>query len=120
MLRNIGIAARAALFFGLGLTTLLLGIFTMTQQNRLSGIIRELGHLRLPQVATVGEMRRDFLTMRLHTANFVLTADEGAKAAALKTVEEAGRSFQAGGEKLATMVSAEGSGWKLAKSATIS
>ena len=76
MLRNIRIAPRAALFFGLlGLTTLLLGIFTMTQQNRLSGIIRELGHLRLSQVATVGEMRRDFLTMRLYTANFALTAD---------------------------------------------
>jgi len=110
MFRNLRIASRAALFFGLlGLTTLLLGIFAIIQQNRLGDITQELGHLRLPQVATVGDMRRDFLTMRLYTANFALTADEGAKTAALKTVEEAGRSFQASGEKLAAMVSAEGS-----------
>ncbi|TDQ40186.1 methyl-accepting chemotaxis protein [Thiopseudomonas denitrificans] len=109
MFRNLRIAPRAALFFGLlGLITLLLGVFSIVQQNRLGHITEELGTLRLPQVAAVGEMRRDFLTMRLYTANFALTSDEAAKQSALRTVEEAGRSFKANGDKLAAIVSAEG------------
>ncbi|MBS7327068.1 MAG: hypothetical protein KIG85_10715 [Thiopseudomonas sp.] len=48
MLRNLRIAPRAALFFGLlGLTTLLLGIFAISQQNRLVNITDELGNMRL-------------------------------------------------------------------------
>lgn len=109
MLRNLRIAPRAALFFGLlGLTTLLLGIFAITQQNRLVEITDELGNMRLQQVALVGEMRRDFLTMRLYTANFALSGSRVGKDAALKTVEESGRSFQANGDKLGALVSEQG------------
>lgn len=110
MFRNLRIAPRAALFFGLlGLITLFLGVFAIVQQNKLGSITRELGTLRLPQVAMVGEMRRDFLTMRLYTANFALTTDEGAKESALKTVDEAGQSFRANGDRLSGLISDAGS-----------
>lgn len=109
MFRNIRIAPRAALFFGLlGLITLLLGVFAIVQQQRLGTIAGELGKLRLPQVALVGEMRRDFLTMRLYAANFVLSSQEGDKQAALKTVEEAGNNFRNSGNHLSELVGAEG------------
>lgn len=108
MFRNLRIAPRSALFFGLlGLITLLLGIFAIVQQNRLGDITRELGTLRLSQVATVGEMRRDFLTMRLYAANFALTPDVAAQNAALQTVEKAGDSFNASGDRLEAIASAE-------------
>jgi methyl-accepting chemotaxis protein len=110
MFRNLRIAPRAALFFGLlGLITLVLGVFAIIQQNQLGAITRELGTLRLPQVAMVGEMRRDFLTMRLYTANFALITDTGAKESALKTVDEAGQSFKANGDRLAEMIADSGS-----------
>lgn len=109
MFRNLRIGPRAALFFGLlGLATLLLGVFAIVQQSRLVKITDELGSLRLSQVAAVGEMRRDFLTMRLYTANFALTSDEQAKQSALQTVEQAGQAFRQVGDRLLGMVSAEG------------
>lgn len=109
MFRNIRIAPRAALFFGLlGLITLLLGVFAIVQQKRLGDIADELGKQRLQQVALVGEMRRDFLTMRLYAANFVLSSQESDKQAALKTVEEAGSNFRNSGKQLSELVGAEG------------
>lgn len=101
MLRSLRIAPRSAVFFGLlGLITLVLGIFAITQQNKLSAITNELGAYRLPQVRLTGEMRRDFLTMRLYATNFALIGDEQGKKEALATVDKAARSFVDGGEKL--------------------
>ncbi|MCD8522212.1 MAG: methyl-accepting chemotaxis protein [Saccharospirillaceae bacterium] len=72
MLRNMRIAQRAMLFFGLlGLITLMLGLFTVQQLNRLNNSINMLGKDSLPKVEGIGEMRRDFLYTRLYAVNLV-------------------------------------------------
>lgn len=75
MLRNLRIAQRSILFFSiLGAITLFLGIFALSQQNRLAAISSELGEVRLVQVNYTGAMQRAFLGQRLWAATFALSA----------------------------------------------
>lgn len=72
MLRNMRVAKRAMLFFGLlGLITLALGLFATQQLSQLNNSINMLGKVSLPKVEGIGEMRRDFLYTRLYAVNLV-------------------------------------------------
>ncbi|MCT7358155.1 methyl-accepting chemotaxis protein [Thalassolituus pacificus] len=72
MLRNMRVAQRAMLFFGLlGLITLMLGLFSVQQLSRLNNSVNMLGKESLPKVEGIGEMRRDFLYTRLYAVNLV-------------------------------------------------
>lgn len=72
MLRNMRVAKRAMLFFGLlGLIPLALGLFATQQLSQLNNSINMLGKVSLPKIEGIGEMRRDFLYTRLYAVNLV-------------------------------------------------
>lgn len=76
MIRNLRITTRSVLAFGLmGLFTLLLGIFGMSQLDKLNTDINVITEHRMPAVLLVGELRRDFLLTRVNTLNFVYAQD---------------------------------------------
>ncbi len=94
MLRSIRIARRSVLFFGLlGLITLLLGLFAISQLNNLNTRVNELGTQRLPQVATIGNMNRDFLYTRMYALSYVLASDQTGRNNAEAALEKVTRSY---------------------------
>jgi len=108
MLRSIRIAPRSALFFGLlGGIALLLGIFAIVQQNKLGDITDEIGMERLPRIVLVGELRRDFLTMRLYASNFASVSDQASRDRSLKIVDDAAESFKANGNELKNYIESQ-------------
>lgn len=105
MLRNLRIAPRSALFFGLlGAITVLLGIFSLNQQSKLGEVTNELGEIRLQQVTLTGMIRRDFLTTRLFVATFALSNTAEQQAAVRKNIQAANQSFQQNAQKLAATI----------------
>src|SRR5690606_27256395 len=99
---------RSVLFFGLlGLITLLLGLFAVGQLNTLSHSVEELGEERLPQVATIGEMRRDFLLTRLFALNFVMTSSETTKQQNRQRLQEVTASYQIEADRMKTLVKSD-------------
>ena len=108
MLRNLHIAHRSILFFGLlGATALLLGLFALNQINKINAIANELGELRLPQVAMTGEIRRDFLTMRLYASNFVRSTDEEHKQRSREVSNNAAQNLQKVAKALSATITTE-------------
>lgn len=114
MLRNIKISQRSVLFFGLlGLLTLLLGIYSLKQISNLGTISDELSELRLPQVTLTGEIRRDFLTLRLYAANYALSDDQQQKQLSKDTLNQAIASLEDNTQKLNALVDVNGQGPEL-------
>ena len=108
MLRNIRIGQRSVLFFGLlGLITLLLGLFAVGQLNTLSHAAEELGEERLPQVSTIGEMRRDFLLTRLFALNYVMTSSASVKEQTRQRLQEVTDSYQTAADRMQKLASNE-------------
>lgn len=61
MLRNLSIFNRTILFFGgIGLIVLILGVFSIVQQSKLSNETEHLGHVLFQEVKIVAEMRNSF------------------------------------------------------------
>lgn len=114
MLRNIKISHRSVLFFGLlGILTLLLGIYALKQINNLGNISDELSELRLPQVTLTGEIRRDFLTLRLYAANYALSNDTQQKQLSKDTLNEAITSLTNNSQALNALMDTDGKGPEL-------
>ena len=77
MLRHIKVASRSAILFGLlGLITLLLGIFALSQLNKLYVSSSELGTERMPRITLTGELRVDFNLARLSALSYVLAESD--------------------------------------------
>src|SRR5690554_381406 len=111
MLRNIKISHRSVLFFGLlGILTLLLGIYALKQINNLGNISDDLSELRLPQVTLTGEIRRDFLTLRLYAANYALSNDTQQKQLSKDTLNEAITSLTNNSQALNALMDTDGKG----------
>lgn len=114
MLRNIKISQRSVLFFGLlGILTLLLGVYALKQINNLGNISDELSELRLPQVTLTGEIRRDFLTLRLYAANYALSNDPLQKQLSKDTLNEAIKSLTNNSQALNALMNTDGKGPEL-------
>src|SRR5690554_7024573 len=114
MLRNIKISHRSVLFFGLlGILTLLLGIYALKQINNLGNISDDLSELRLPQVTLTGEIRRDFLTLRLYAANYALSNDTQQKQLSKDTLNEAITSLTNNSQALNALMDTDGKGPEL-------
>lgn len=94
MIQNIRISLRSVIFFGLlGLVTLGLGIFSLTQLNTLSQNSDELGNLRLPQVTDIGILRREFLLNQLYVARLASATTEEQITATQRRIYELFDSF---------------------------
>lgn len=108
MLRNLRISQRSVLFFGLlGVIALFLGLFSLNKINQINGIASELSEQRLLQVAYVGEIRRDFLTMRLYASNFALSATEAQKERSRQISREASQGLQNTAKKLEAIITTD-------------
>lgn len=106
MIRNLRISQRSALFFGLlGLTVLLLGLFSLNKIYQLNDLADELSELRMPQITLTGEIRRDFLTVRLFAANFAIAANDEQRLNAQKTFQEAASTLQKNSQRLGELIS---------------
>src|SRR3989344_262179 len=88
-LRNINIAPRASLGFGLvALLVLLLGSFSLLQMSEMNKQSDEVNENWLPSVLGLGEMSQDILRLRALTLRLMLNSDESATQQNLVRVEE--------------------------------
>ncbi|NWO01449.1 MAG: methyl-accepting chemotaxis protein [Idiomarinaceae bacterium] len=70
MLRQISIGIRASIAFGLiGLLTLLLGIFALNRIGALGTQLNIITNEQVPAVQNVNDVDREFLRVRIHSAN---------------------------------------------------
>lgn len=77
MLRNMKITYRSILFFGiLGGITLLLGLFAIQQNSKMSAMASDLASYRFPTIEYTGNLRREILMSRLHAANITFSQNE--------------------------------------------
>ncbi|MDO9623242.1 MAG: methyl-accepting chemotaxis protein [Pseudomonas sp.] len=76
-LRNLNIAPRASLGFGLvGLLVLLLGGFSLLQMAEMNKQSEQVNDNWLPSVLSLGEMNQDILRLRALTLRLMLNSDE--------------------------------------------
>lgn len=89
MLRSIKIGLRSALLFGvLGVITLMLGVFSLTQLNTLFTSSSELGQERMPLITVTGNMRVDFMASRLSGLSFILAENANEKQAVKQKTDQ--------------------------------
>ena len=88
-LRNLSIAPRAALGFGLvALLVVLLGIFSLTQIGEMREQSDEINENWLPSVLAIGDVSKDVLRLRAITLRSMLNRDSAQVQANLRLVEE--------------------------------
>ncbi|CAM3804100.1 methyl-accepting chemotaxis protein [Ectopseudomonas alcaliphila] len=88
-LRNLSIAPRAALGFGLvALLVVLLGIFSLTQMGEMREQSDEINENWLPSVLAIGDVSKDVLRLRAITLRSMLNRDSAQVQANLRLVEE--------------------------------
>lgn len=81
MLRKINLAKRSFLVFGItGIAVLTLGLFSVQNLHTLNNATDLVTEHRVPALVAVGDMRRDFLRIRIHNANLLTGLDNSEKA----------------------------------------
>jgi methyl-accepting chemotaxis protein len=88
-LRNLNIAPRASLGFGLvALLVLLLGSFSLLQMAEMNKQAEQVNENWLPSILSLGEMNQDILRLRALTLRLMLNTDETVTQQNLSRVEE--------------------------------
>ena len=88
-LRNLSIAPRAALGFGLvALLVVLLGVFSLTQMGEMRERSDEVNENWLPSVLAIGDVSKDVLRLRAITLRSMLNRDSAEVQANLRLTEE--------------------------------
>jgi len=78
-LRNIGIAARASIGFGIVVLLLVcIGVFSLTQMARMDKAANEINLSWLPSITTLKEMSHSILRLRIATLRALALTDEAA------------------------------------------
>ena len=81
MLRKMNVGVRAALYFSiLGILVIVMGIFSITQQSRMSAQRAVIVEQSVPSMQAMTEVSREILRARLHTMNAVTTQDDRERA----------------------------------------
>lgn len=94
MLRQLKIGPRSIISFGLlGTITLLLGVMAIVQFGKIGEEVDVMAHKRMPAAIKIGEIRRDFLLIRLYTLNALYADDEPSRRDAIKRLESLEGSF---------------------------
>lgn len=89
VLRNIGIAPRAGLGFGLVAFLLLcVGVFSLTQMSRMDMASKDVGGNWVPSVRTLNEINQAVLRQRIHTLRLASLTDEAALAKSKASLTE--------------------------------
>ena len=88
-LRNLNIAPRASLGFGLvALLVLILGSFSLLQMAEMHKQSQQVNENWLPSILNLGEMNQDILRLRALTLRLMLNTDEGMTRQNLARLEE--------------------------------
>lgn len=88
-LRNLNIAPRASLGFGLvALLVLILGSFSLLQMAEMHKQSQQVNENWLPSILSLGEMNQDVLRLRALTLRLMLNTDEAMTRQNLARVEE--------------------------------
>ena len=88
-LRNLNIAPRASLGFGLvALLVMLLGSFSLLQMSEMNKQSADVNDNWLPSVLSLGEMSQDILRLRALTLRLMLNSDEAVTQQNVARVEE--------------------------------
>jgi len=88
-LRNLSIAPRAALGFGLvALLVVLLGIFSLTQMGEMRKQSNDINENWLPSVLAIGDVSKDVLRLRAITLRSMLNRDSAAVQTNIRLIEE--------------------------------
>ncbi|MDX1266932.1 MAG: methyl-accepting chemotaxis protein, partial [Oceanisphaera sp.] len=95
MLRQLKIGPRSIISFGLlGAITLLLGMIAIVQFGNIGREVDLMAHKRTPAAIKIGEIRRDFLQIRLYTLNALYADNEQSRRDAVNRLEDLEHSFQ--------------------------
>ncbi|WP_417439261.1 methyl-accepting chemotaxis protein [Idiomarina sp.] len=80
MIRQLSIGARASAAFGLiGILTLLLGIFALNRMGAIENQLNIISNEQVPAVDNVNDVDREFLRVRIHSANVAAYIDDPAR-----------------------------------------
>ena len=77
MIRQLSIGARASAAFGLiGILTLILGIFALNRMGAIETQLNVISNEQVPAVDNVNDLDREFLRVRIHSANVATYVDD--------------------------------------------
>ncbi len=77
MIRQLSIGARAGAAFGLiGILTLILGIFALNRMGAIETQLNVISNEQVPAVDNVNDLDREFLRVRIHSANVATYVDD--------------------------------------------
>jgi len=77
MIRQLSIGARASAAFGLiGILTLILGIFALNRMGAIETQLNLISNVQVPAVDNVNDLDREFLRVRIHSANVATYVDD--------------------------------------------
>ncbi|WP_346351666.1 methyl-accepting chemotaxis protein [Oceanimonas sp. AH20CE76] len=108
MLRKLKIGPRSVLSFSaLGLVTLLLGLTAILQFSRVGDEVNIMADRRIPAAIKVGEIRRDFLLIRLYTLNALYADTSQRRQNALSRLQELESSFQSNMQEMSGYIESE-------------
>ncbi|MDV6316167.1 methyl-accepting chemotaxis protein [Idiomarina sp. HP20-50] len=80
MIRQLSIGVRASAAFGLiGILTLILGIFALNRMGAIETQLNIISHEQVPSVDNVNDLDREFLRVRIHSANVAAYVDDPAR-----------------------------------------
>ena len=80
MIRQLSIGARASAAFGLiGILTLILGIFALNRMGAIENQLNIISNEQVPAVDNVNNVDREFLRVRIHSANVAAYIDDPAR-----------------------------------------
>ncbi|MGE6994776.1 MCP four helix bundle domain-containing protein [Pseudomonas sp. NPDC047961] len=112
-LRNIGIAPRATLSFGLVAFLLLcVGVFSLTQMSKMDMASKDVGGNWVPSVTNLNEINQAVLRQRIHTLRLASLTDEAAVAESKAGLTElAGQISQRSADYAKYLTGAEETKW---------
>ncbi len=85
MIRQLSIGARAGAAFGLiGILTLILGIFALNRMGAIETQLNVISNEQVPAVDNVNDLDREFLRVRIHSANVATYVDDPTRLAKYK------------------------------------
>ncbi|MGM7448875.1 methyl-accepting chemotaxis protein [Idiomarina sp. ST20R2A10] len=89
MIRQLSIGARASVAFGLiGVLILILGVFALNRMAAIEGQLSIIDNERIPAVDNVNDLDREFLRVRIHSANVSAYVDDPTRLDRYKTTLE--------------------------------
>lgn len=105
LFRRVALGTRSATAFGaIGLIVLCLGVYALNEMGRITGQLDYVTSQRMPSTELVNNIDREFLRVRVHTANVEAATENTIRDRYLKRLSDAKVNLQENQSKLQAMV----------------